>query len=359
MLKQEIFNNEKDTFLPIEVKKQIVAFYPKEESQMFQTLNSENTDKPAFDYSTNGVLLNSSHTATDYIGAATKTVPCNILEEYANFNLTDLDSGTTRNLFADSDIASKLSLVNTGVQLLRIPRNVFGYEVEDENGVFVFNKKFGKWLISITPKFLNTNIINIVEKEHVPYEDISSNNAGDDTPVSKRRDIIFVDLTDFQNTIWEFENESEGGVLYDSIVEVWDGSNTRLKSIKVISEAFISNSEAKLVLYPNNFGFDSSTNEYSIGDNLRIYPKETYFDKVLIDVDFKDENKKIENLVAFMLNDVVRDMLTGTFDIYDDQGFQIDQDGNFTGKVIKRYQISATDRHELRRNINTITKINE
>ena len=107
----------------------------------------------------------------------------------------------------------------------------------------------------------------------------------------------------------------------------------------------------QIVLSPDNMGYDASTQNPNVGDILRIYPRETFFDEVIIEVNYKDKYLQIENMISFILNDVARDMKTGTYQVYDDKGLKVETTGVITGNVIHRYQISSTDRAEIRKRI--------
>jgi len=375
IIKQDLYDNTVDTFVAVEGKKQQFGFFPKEESQMFssqkynfvatsETDNSDNQDAEAFTHRATGsyLPLNSSHTATDYIGAVTINVPYTILDNFAQFKFYDITNDEVKDLYESDDTVAKLKTIMNGLQTLRIPKNVFNeiLDPNDEDGIAANNgsaivKKYGNYYIIIKPKYIETSITAINEKAHFPWANVSDNNNGSGSPITKRRDIIECDKNDFLETSWLFENNPEqSGRLYGSIVEVWDASGTTLKQTKILMENifnFESSDPLQLVLSPDNFGYDPASQAPGVGDLLRIYPRETFFNEVTIEISYKDKYLQIENMISFMLNDVARDMTTGSYQVYDDKGFVVESTGIITGNVLHKYQISQTDRYELRKRI--------
>jgi len=364
MITKLITDNTIENFIVFDITKQQIGALPKEESQMFQDKTSdwitsgdeenesENSDIPAF----SNPSLNSSHTPTDYIGALNIKVPYKILDDFADFKLIN-PSNVISNLFDSTDIVKKVTMIQNGVGNLRIPKNKFNtiltVQSEIENNGSDLIKNYGDYYILISPKYIEATITNIIHKKHIVRTSVSSNNNSG-IPFFKRRDIYECNKTSFIDTIWNFLGPQQGR-LYGSVVEIWDSNNTELKQIKIMTENnfnFSNNSAPQFVLYPNNMGYDAPTQKIAVGDVIRIFPRETYFDSVLIKIEYKDEYSEINNLVSFMINDVVRDVKTGVYEIYDDKGVNIDStSGNFLGNVLHRYQISATDRYEIRKRI--------
>jgi hypothetical protein len=375
IIKQDLYDNTVESFIAVEAKKQQIAFFPKEESQMFQSKkynwltlsadeNTDNQDATAFDNRDvpNYLPLNSSHTATDYIGAVTIKVPCTISDTFAEFKYYDLIKDLVKDLYDVTDNTAKLKPILNGLQTLRIPKNVFNETLDANdtdgiaaNGGSALVKHYGNYYITIKPKYIETSISSIIPKSHVSWDDMDTNNAGSGVPIAKRRDIINCNKTDFENTVWSFENNPEqSGRLFGSVVELWDSGGTTLKQTKVMAENnfnFSNSNPMEVVLYPDNFGYDPANQAPAVGDILRVYPRETFFDEIVIEVNYKDKYLQIENMISFMLNDVARDMTTGSYQVYDDKGLTVESTGVITGNVKHRYQISSTDRYELRKRI--------
>jgi len=427
IIKFDLFDNTSDKFVLVNPTKQQVAFFPKEESQMFQgksydnlgnrttgwendpITESENNDTRAFVNSIkttdvdpfnnttdresyfdvqkiqfNGSSsdvqsqlqhyrygmndINSSHTPTDYIGAINVNIPFIINDIYADFRYLSESSSEFVNLYDDEDTNEKITSILNGIQRLRIPINIFNTVLTDDaeienNGGDDIIKNFGKYYVYVTPKFIESNVIAIDRKEHYPFR-FRSDNAIDESsdneihliPSKKRRTIYKLDKSDFTNTVWDFENNPrQSGRLYASVVEVWDSTLTILKQTKIMTENQFNfsdlNKNFECVLQPDIFGYDVDSQDIAIGDVLRIYPRETYFNNLIIEVNYKNEDLEVSNLISFLVNDMVRDMTTGIFEVYDDNGFEIDEDGSFNGNVKRRYQIFQKDKFEARKTL--------
>ncbi|MEO6301634.1 MAG: hypothetical protein ABIP51_00550 [Bacteroidia bacterium] len=375
IIKQDLYDNTSESFMAIEAKKQQIAFFPKEESQMFQSKkfdfvtldaidNSDNQDQEAFAQRATGsyLPLNSSFTATDYIGAVSITVPTTISDNFASFKVYDITKDTVSDLYDSTDVTLKIKTVLNGLQTLRIPQNVFNTLLDPNNadailanGGSAIIKNFGMYYISIKPKYIESAISDVINKSHVAWSDIAANNDTTGNPIYKRREIIEIDKNDFLTTSWGFENNNlQSGRLYGSVVEIWDAAGTTLKQTKVMTENnfnFTTSDAMQVVLYPDNFGYDTAQQAASVGDLLRIYPRETFFDEITIEVNYKDIYLQVENMISFLLNDVARDITTGSYQVYDDKGLTVESTGIVTGTVKHKYQISSTDRYELRKRI--------
>jgi hypothetical protein len=172
IIKEELLDNTVDSFIIINPTKPQLAFFPKEESQMFtsKTPNyngvitgqhtdyvneSENTDTRAFinrtkaeaadvtkiggtnsgdyaEYNFKTTDVNSSHTATDYIGATSINVPTVLDDEFVNFSLYIAATNSRTPLYDASDTATKISNIVSGIQRVRIPANALNETLEDE-----------------------------------------------------------------------------------------------------------------------------------------------------------------------------------------------------------------------------------
>lgn len=417
IIKQDLFDNTIDSYVVINPTKQQVAFYPKEESQMFTSkestftgnrpasfqndpeTESENTDTRAFiqrakddtagipiDYSDfygglpggatsqgNGYKynlhnINSSHTETDYIGAANVEIPAIINETFATFNLYNLTTNTTSILYTVDDTAAKIRSIINGMQSVRIPKGIFNTTLTDETAIIANNnsplvKNYGFYYVAIAPLYVRTTVANIIQRNHYDWYNLYVNgelayDGGNSllkiTPITQRRTVYECTKADFQNLPWNFETSGlQSGRLYGSVVEVWDSGETVLKQTKVMMENEFNfsnvDANAHFALSPDNVGYDSPAQKVSTGDVLRIYPRETYFNQMIIEVNYQNSFTQIQNLLAFMMNDAVRDITTGVYQIYDDNGFQIDTSGNINGTVLSAFQLFNTGKYEARK----------
>lgn len=311
--------------------------------------------------------INSSHTATDYIGASTMTVATIITDEFADFKIWDLTSNAISELYEVTDTTEKIKFITNGFQTLRIPENKLNTVLTEQADIEANNnsnikKNFGQYYFIVSPKYVQTIVGNVIDRKHTEWLDMVSNTTPEVSgvhiqfnPSDKRRKIYECDKDNFKTLPWNFEVSGEqSGRLYGSIVEVWDSTQTTLKQVKVMTENefnFDTADSMRFVLYPDNVGYDTPEQEVISGDILRIYPRETYFNQLIIEVTYKDKTLQVENLLAFMLNDTVRDLMTGIYEIYDNNGFKVDGSGNYTGTVVNRYQVFSTDKTEARKRI--------
>lgn len=375
MIKTELLDNTADSFVVVEVTKPQPGFFPKEESQLFQSRefdytsenpqkNSEDSGEEAFAQRATGsyLPLNSSHTATDYIGVGVYDIPTNIKDEFINFNSYDLTANTSKSLYEDSDTNEKISRIKNGLQRLRLPKNCFNTILDasdtagiEANGGSNLKKNFGLYYVTVSPKYVESVITGLTQRRHFQWADIPSNNAGGGEPEYRRRNIYECDKTDFLDTPWGFEdNPEQSGRLYGSVVEIWDANGIDLKQTKIMMEntfSFADSGIMSFALSPDNMGYDPANQIVGVGDIIRVFPRETYFNEIVLEVAYKDQYLQIENMVSFMINDVARDMQTGSYQIYDDKGLKVEPTGLITGNVKHKYQITQTDRHEIRRRI--------
>ena len=404
IIKHTITDNSSDQFFLLNPTKQQLAFFPKEESQMFQGRSydylsgtdpqqiSENTDTRAFverlkettntvDTTLGGISpvpsnmslynyaltdINSSHTPTDYIGATVYSVPTVINTTFADFFYINSNNNIL-NLFDTTDNNSKLINLFPGVQKLRLPKNRFNTvltapaDIIANNGSnIVYN--YGSYHIIIKPKYFETTILSFENSSQTRWENLPSSISDDNSSsvlnlssTTKRRTIITCDKTGFLGTIWNFENNAkQSGRLFGSVVEIWNSSKSVLKQSKVVMENQFNldvPSNVQLVISPDNMGYDVENQSITTGDILRIYPRENYFDQIIIEVSYENSNTQMNSLVSFMVNDVVRDLSNGIIEVYDNNGITIDSSGNFNGNVIKRYQIAQFNNFEVRKKI--------
>lgn len=469
MIKVDLLDNSIDSYVPIEVTKQILGFLAKEESYVTYMWSSQyNPNSPSTtDITDNNPnktiaatqadalyqLPNSAIAPTDYIGAFMTKVPYIIDPKYAdikyidfqttsfealqtlNSNIHDLES-VWKNLFDDGD-TDQIATIFNGQQILRIPADRFNtinsidgiqtdFSANIEEGsevitiitpgieltigatitgqgiptgttVLAFANKtailsqpiidtlsdillkqivypltdndiipnYGKYYIKISPKYLDLSITDI--KSGQRYRDDEIKEEGSDWDEERRTSII-TDMgegdTGLQgNSIWNFEGgagivSEVRGRLLGSVCEIWERGMIRIKSQKIVGENFFNPSSgtfARFVLYPDLLGYDGlnelpEADTPGAGDVLRIYPRESYFDPIFIEVTYR-KALTYENLVRYMLNDAARDVTNGILEIYDDNGITIDSQGNINGKVIQSYQISQQNNKEIRTNL--------
>jgi len=401
IIKYQVYNNITDQYFVINPTKQQIFSIPKEESQMFQgkkysytsgnssTEISENTDTRAFaerlksdstpNFQSGGVGstptniglysnvltdINSSHTPTDYIGMSTYEVPFIISQDFTNFKLV-LQDNTVSDLFSSTDNNPKLINILSGLQKLRLPKNVLNTiltsstDILNNNGSNVL-KNYGTYHIILSPKYFDVQVVSITDSTHTTWED-SINNLTDNStqsslvmsPNTKRRNIYSFNGSSFTDLPWVFEdNPSQSGRLLGSVVEIYNSTKTRMKQVKVVAENnFNLTTSVDLVLQPDNMGYDTEDQAILVGDIFRIYPRETYFDQIIIELEYIDKDTLVNNLVSFMINDAVRDLTNGIVEVYDNSGVNVDDSGNFNGNVVQRFQITQLNNYEVRKKI--------
>jgi hypothetical protein len=422
IIKQDLLTNSTDSFVIINPTKQQVAFFPKEESQMFTSKEaaftgsrpfgssndpqneSENKDTLAFvervkdpsNGATGGSIdysdfygstgsdplsgteykydfdnISSSHTETNYIGSIKVDVPTIINETFATFNLYNLSTAFSSPFYQTADTTAKTSVLFNGVQTLRIPANVFNTILTDQTAIIANNnnptvQNFGLYYIIVAPLYIRTTVGNVIARYTYDWLTMYSNGEMDFnttlpgvlsiTPNTQRRTVYECAKTDFQNLAWNFEGSGlQSGRLYGSVVEVWDAGETTLKQIKIMTENEFNfanpSAQTHFALYPDNVGYDAPGQKIITGDVLHIYPRETYFDQMIVQINYQNGALSIQNLIAFMMNDATRDITSGVYQVYDSNGFTIDTQGNFNGAVQTAYQIFSTGKIEARKTL--------
>lgn len=348
IIKYKLLDNTIDQYVVINPVKQQIAFFPKEEYQMFIGKNYDWTASNPTNPNTITEIVDTS-TPTDYIGAVNVNVPFTINPSFANFQLLSLSNNSLSSFYSPTDINATISTIANGIQTFRIPNNIFSTILTDATAIANNNGSniqlnYGMYYILISPSSIDASVTSVLER--FQQQQASGSN---------RRTLIQCDKTKFQNTLWNFEqNGEQSGRLYGSVVEVLDSQNN-LKQIKLIAENelnFADNSNnVEMVLQPDIVGYDTVSQVVNVGDTLRIYPKETYFDRIMIEVDYQNPYLQVQSLVGFTVNDVVRDMTSGIFEIYDNNGFTIDSNGNFEGNIQYRYQIFQKNNFEARKRL--------
>jgi len=348
IIKYDLLDNTIDQYVVINPTKQQIAFFPKEEYQMFISKNYDWKSSNPTDPNTISEIVDTS-TPTDYIGAINVDVPFTINPSFASFQLVSLVNSSLIDFYSSSDTDATISTIANGIQTLRIPTNVFNTiltsstDIANNNGSNI-KLNYGTYYVLIIPSYIETNVTSVLERFQFQAQ------SG-----SNRRTLIQCDKTKFQGTLWNFEqNGDQSGRLYGSVVEVLD-SQRNLKQVKIIAENELNFSDdennVQMVLQPDLVGYDSSSQVVDLGDILRIYPRETYFNRIMIEINYKNPYLQTESLVGFTVNDVVRDMKSGIFEIYDENGFTIDAKGNFEGNIQYRYQIFQKNNFEARKRL--------
>jgi len=403
IIKYNLTDNTVDNYLLVNPTKQQVAFFPKEESQVLpgrtydytsdtdpQT-RTEDTDTIAFinntktdgtpnfslvnitgtlpadnaSYSLKLNSINSSHTPTDYIGSVINYIPTTLNDTFTDYKLVNFTTNNIADLYPSTDTNVRVTNIYPGLQKFRIPSSIFNTvltnatDILNNNGSSV-KPNYGIYYLLISPKYLQTSIVDITEHYHQNTISQFSNANNNSTtsnvnvqPTRVRRTIIECANTDFSGTIWSFETyPNQAGRLYSSVVEIWDSTLTVLKQTKIITENILNigtGNNTELVLQPDIIGYDTASQAPSVGDILKIYPRETYFDNIIVEVNYNNPALAVNNLVAFMLNDAVRDVSNGLIEVYDNNGLTVDTSGNINGNVIQSYQITQYGNYEIRK----------
>lgn len=222
--------------------------------------------------------------------------------ESANVNCTVFDwSGNI------IPFALNFRYLGEGLHLLTIPKNVFDVipstNVDDEvdMGVTSYKRNYGKYYITITPKWEKRVIVLNDEEENIYECELIDGNI--DGAIARQ------------------------GSIYRTLYKSGENINREL-----------------FIFYPNTLNpFEDEL--------VEILPSANNFNEVVIEITYMDKDSNVESLRSYMLNDIARDMETGTYQIYDDNGLKLEQTGVITGNVIHRYQIVQTDRFEIRKKI--------
>lgn len=363
-----------DNNVVINPTKQQIFSIPKEESQIFPSSSFnfstipvgftndpewQTEDRDAQISTSSDQHILSSWSPSDYVGLTNYTVNALINEGFSTFKLYNPTTNTTSNFYSSFGNIQNLM---TGVQLMKIPAHIFDTTLTDpiliaENGGSPYLPNYGTYYIVVSPTCIRTTIVSNDNRYHYEWAKNSFNEmvvGGDTVPVNKRRTVYHCNNTDFIGTPWQFEiNPTQVGRLLGSIVEVWNSTGTILKTTKVMNENDFNflGSLTNFVLSPDYMGYDPLSYIPTVGDMLVIYPRETAFNQFIIKLNYIDGTKDVKAALEFMLNDVARDMTTGIYEVYDDNGITIDSSGNFNGTVVQKYQISQYGNFELRKKI--------
>ncbi len=391
MIYKKIVDDSQDTWVVIEPKKPLVSFIPLEQENYVLGKSAFNTGTPT----ANTEIRNDNEDISTYAASAaeegkailTSTIsnllpkkyagvhsyltPYNIKSDFCNFhimnlidndyeNLSDTQEAITEtDLFDNDDSGKKIVNLHLGLQAIRIP--ISALKVDNVS-------QYGKYFIRISPKYIETTVQSVVESN--VGEDLGSlNNNVTNSPEKKNSIALLVNKSDFENDgIWNFKNfpDSDSSIshqtnrLMDSVVEVYrNGDLIGTKTITGNDFNFSNSSVAPftslislITLGPDLMGWDPAEEMIGSGDVLRIYPRETYFDPIIIDIDFVSKKQDFENLLRFLQNDTVRDINTNIVEVYNDEGITVDpESGQIDGTVIMRYQVGQTDVKEYRKTL--------
>ena len=371
----ELTDNSVDKYVLINPTKQQFFSVAKEESQMFPSADynfsgvvpSDYTNDPNWQTenrdiqisTTTDTHLNASFMPLDYIGMSNYNIPVFISELFSDIKLYDVNNGSINNFYASS---GNLQNISNGVQLMKIPANIFNTTLTDpvaiaNNGGSNILNNYNSYYILVSPKYVQSTISQITPAVNYEFSLNYLNTitiGGQVLPAQKRRRIYSCPNEDFKLLPWNFEAQpNQAGRLLGSVIEIWDSTATVLKQTKIVNENDLNFTEtlAKFVISPDNVGYDPIEYQTAPGDVVRIYPRETYFNQFILEVNYVDNTKTIKAALEFMLNDVARNMSNGIYEVYDDAGVTVDTAGNFEGNVIQKYQISQYGIFELRKKL--------
>lgn len=379
MEKYTLKDNTVDNYIPVTPVTPQIGYIHKEESQQFSSRDynwdgvtsvpetstvdtySETYTRKNLTSDVKDIPTNSANSATDYIGVVKYDVPHIIDETFANFSLLDINTNpyTTLqsadieslavDLYDSTDTNPKIVSLFNGLQAIRIPANRLNTLTTTPT---TFN--YGKYYIKVSPKYIETPVTGITLRSHVEWQNIDLSSS------EGRRQIINCSNVPFASSPWNFNlYKKQRGRLHGSIVEIWDSSKTTKKQTKVSVENSLgldgTSGIAAFVITPDVVGYDAPDQVIGLGDIIRVYPRETYFNPIYIEVDYQNKDLDLESLIKFMKNDAARNLVSGTIEIYDENGVIIDNAGNLNGTVIQAYQITTAGTGktiEVRRKIN-------
>ena len=375
----ELLNNAADALVLINPSKQQVYSIAKEESQMIPGqsytftgslpagyLNdpaNQSENRGSFISATSSVdqQLNANFMPTDYIGMSVYEIPTFINEIFSD--ITFINSGTISSFY--TSVGGHITNLISGTQLFNIPANKFLTILTDPtliaaNGGSNMLWNYGTYYVVLAPKYIQSTITGISPKYHYPVTNLADDeNIGPPvSPIHLRRTIYHCPNEDFIGTNWNFEAyQLQQGRLIGSVVEIWNSSLTVLKQTKIMNEDSFNfqviAGTTDFILSPDNFGYDPATQDIIVGDIIKVFPRETAFNQIIIKIDFVDKQKTVKAALQFLMNDVVQNMNTATIEVYDDSGVTIDPTtGNFDGNVIQSYQITQFGNYQVRQIIN-------
>jgi hypothetical protein len=249
-----------------------------------------------------------------------------------------------------------IKTLSNGVQMFTFPANSLIEILTDEQEILnnfgvVEKKLYGKHYVTLLPKYIDTEILTITERIHKEWLNV--------TGTENRRKYYEINNIPFADSDWNFEPIlpgylDQGGRLLGSVVEVLNAAKTVVKQTKIITESNLylsTGTSGFLTLSPDHIGYDSVLNLPVVGDILRVYPRETYFNPITFEIDFQNPARNLDLLLQFISNDAVRDNNSQVIEIYDENGITTDEQGNLNGNVTQRFQISFENNKEVRRRL--------
>ena len=382
MINYKLKDNNIDQYIAIEPKQPIFGYLPKEESTSVRLTEwNYNGSIPGSEqaYASSNYkdlvnflnaapdvkypIPNSGISATDYIGVQKMLIPYIINSNFCDIKflnllqhkLPDIGSGIIEAFtedFYESNDSNRLITLFNGLQYLRLPAAKF----QDNNG----ENLYSKYYIKVTPKYIDLPITSIQERTQESNNDIITNG----TPsilsgiTNTRRRLYKVNSSNLNSTPWQFEsNNSQTGRFWGSVCEIWDSSLIVKKSTKVVVDCSLTlTTDSSLSISPDLVGFDNSISTPVTGDIIRVFPRETYFEPIFIEVNFDQTDVNFAKAIAYLTNDVVRDLTTSIVEVYDDKGITIDSSGSINGTILDSYEISKLNDKEIRRKINFNTQ---
>ena len=381
MLEKKIIDNDIDNWILIEPEKYIFGELPKEESQMFfgkefqynndftttTDVNKRGVDnRKIIDSNTNfplnkedalnKTLINSSVTETDYAGIINKKIKTLLDQNFCDIKYYKEDIWDIKDVYGEEFI-QKFKIVGNN-QFFKLPKFLFKKESNtpslDPDVVESVND-YGIFYITIEPKYIETEIVDINLKEHYKYDNIL-NTLG--LGIGNRRNIYKLNFNDFQNTIWQFEDNftNDKPILSNRLLGslvVNKQLNGLYKNEKIITNDLLDFdlNEVFICLSPDYMGVDSAYNKFNTNDTIRIYPQDKYFEPFIIRIDFLKDLTDTDRIKNYLLNDAVRDLKTNLIEIYDENGVTIEDNGQLSGKVKLAFQVIENQGKEIRKNI--------
>jgi hypothetical protein len=114
IIKYDLLDNTSDQYVVINPTKQQLAFFPKEESQMFIGKNYDWKSSNPTSPNTITEIVDTA-TPTDYIGAINVDVPYTINQDFANFQLVKLSNNSISDFYLATDSNTKITNIANGI----------------------------------------------------------------------------------------------------------------------------------------------------------------------------------------------------------------------------------------------------
>ncbi len=380
MEKYNLSDNSILNYIPINPQKPVFGAFPEEGStqntyrdhnydgvsniENTQSCDAEVDVQVAFDAGFT-IPMSYKNFQPGYMGMTTQLIPHIIDSNKADFKRFFFDSNLDLSIYNnpsnmenwltdlfESNDNFKIATLFNGLQFLKIPLNCFNNITTTP-----VTPNYGLHYIKVSPKYFDSPVVSITPRQqsHMLYPLVTPFDAYRQYGF---RQIINIDKPSMTGTVWNFESlasKFQRGRLIGSIVEVWNSTLQTKKQTKIIVEDDYYNNnsatESALILSPDTVGYDAPSQVIVPGDVLRIYPRESFFNPIFIEVNYQSLTSDITSLVRFMKNDAARDLTNNVYEIYDDNGITINSNGNLDGQVIMSYQIIRAGQKEIRRRI--------